>query len=122
MNSTEWADGQPITPEHLPASITTYLAAHQARDLDTAMRYYAPDASVTDEGHRYSGRDEIRAWLASAASEFTYTIELTSAARFGADRYDAVHHLEGNFPGGVADLHFRFTLRDGQISELRIEP
>jgi hypothetical protein len=33
-----------------------------------------------------------------------------------------VHHLEGDFPGGVADLHFRFTLRDGLISRLVIEP
>jgi hypothetical protein len=122
MNSTEWTDGQPITPAGLPASITAYLAAHHARDLDTAIPCYAPDGSVTDEGHRYAGRDEIRAWLATAASEFTYTIELASVARFSADRYDAVHHLEGNFPGGVADLHFRFTLRDGLISELVIEP
>ncbi len=36
--------------------------------------------------------------------------------------YDARHHLEGNFPGGVVDLHFRFTLRDGQIARLVIEP
>jgi len=34
----------------------------------------------------------------------------------------AIHHLEGNFPGGVADLQFKFTLRDGRISRLTIEP
>ena len=62
------------------------------------------------------------AWLAKSASEYTYTVKLTSAAAFGADRYDAVHHLEGDFPGGVVDLHFRFTLRDGLISEFVIEP
>jgi hypothetical protein len=31
------------------------------------------------------------------------------------------HHLEGNFPGGQVDLHFRFTLRDGAIADLVIE-
>jgi hypothetical protein len=34
----------------------------------------------------------------------------------------AVHHLEGDFPGGVVDLRFRFTLREGRIAELVIKP
>ena len=111
-----------IPPTELPDVITRYLVAHQARDLDAAMPNYATDATVVDEGNSYVGHDAIRAWLAHAASEYTYTVELTSAARSDDDRYDAVHHLEGNFPGGVADLHFRFTLRDGLISRLVIEP
>jgi hypothetical protein len=40
----------------------------------------------------------------------------------GDDRYDVLHHLEGNFPGGTADLRFRFTLRNGKIARLVIEP
>jgi hypothetical protein len=36
--------------------------------------------------------------------------------------YVAVHHLEGDFPGGVVDLRFRFTLREGRIAELVIKP
>jgi hypothetical protein len=39
------------------------------------------------------------------------------AQRVDDDHYVAVHHLEGDFPGGVADLRFRFTLRDGHIAE-----
>ena len=91
-------------------------------DLDAAMRYYTADAEVTDEGRTYVGPDEIRAWLDRSAGEYTYTIELVAATRSGNDRFDAVHHLEGDFPGGVADLHFRFTLHDGLISRLVIEP
>lgn len=33
-----------------------------------------------------------------------------------------VQRLDGDFPGGVADLHYRFTLADGLISRLAIEP
>jgi len=106
----------------LPGSITGYLVAHQARDLDAAMRHYTADAAVTDEGHTYVGHDEIRAWLARSASEYTYTVELTAAVRSGDGRFDAVHHLEGDFPGGAVDLHFRFALHDGLISRLVIEP
>jgi hypothetical protein len=111
-----------IALSDLPDSITGYLVAHQVRDVDAAMRHYTADATVTDEGHTHVGHDEIRAWLARSASEYTYTIELISAARSGGDRFDAVHHLEGDFPGGVVDLHFRFTLRDDLISRLVIEP
>jgi ketosteroid isomerase-like protein len=110
-----------IDPAELPEVITSYLKAHQARDLDAAMRSYAPEATVTDEGRTYQGREEIRAWLSRSASEFTYTIEMTGAEKADDDHYDVTHHLEGNFPGGEVDLHFRFTLRDGAIAQLVIE-
>jgi hypothetical protein len=47
---------------------------------------------------------------------------MTGASKLGEERYDVMHHLEGNFPGGTADLHFRFTLRNGRIARLIIEP
>jgi hypothetical protein len=106
----------------LPEIITSYLKAHQARDLDVAMQSYEPDATVTDEGRTYHGPSEIREWLSQSASEYTYTIEMTGASKLGADRYDVTHHLEGNFPGGTVDLHFRFILRNGKITRLVIEP
>jgi ketosteroid isomerase-like protein len=111
-----------INPAELPEVITSYLKAHQARDLDQAVGRYRRDATVTDEGRTYHGHDEIRAWLSRSASEFTYTIELTGAEKLDDERYDVTHHLEGNFPGGQADLHFRFTIRDGAIARLVIEP
>ena len=111
-----------IDPAQLPDVITAYLLAHQARDLDRAVGVYRPDATVTDEGRTYHGRDEIRAWLARSASEFTYTINMTGATKLDDDHYDVTHHLEGDFPGGQVDLHFRFGLRDGAIAELTIEP
>jgi hypothetical protein len=111
-----------INSARLPEVITTYLKAHQDRDLDDAVGSYLPDATVTDEGRTYHGHDEIRAWLSRSASEYTYTIELTRAEKLDDDRYDVTHHLEGNFPGGQADLHFRFTIRDNAIARLVIEP
>ena len=47
---------------------------------------------------------------------------MTGVTKIGDDRYDVTHHLKGNFPGGTADLHFRFTLRNGKIGRLVIEP
>jgi hypothetical protein len=110
-----------IDPSDLPEVITSYLKAHQARDIDAAIERYTTDASVTDEARTYGGPEEIRAWLSRSASEFIYTIERTGATIVDDDHYDVMHHLEGNFPGGKVDLHFRFTLRDAKIARLVIE-
>jgi hypothetical protein len=113
---------QAVDPAELPEIITSYLKAHQVRDLGAAMHSYEPDATVTDEGRTYHGPAEIRAWLSRSANEYSYTIEMSGATKIGDDRYDVTHHLEGNFPGGTVDLHFRFTLRNGKIARLVIEP
>src|SRR5215475_5371221 len=102
MSTFDWTAGREIAPGMLPEAITSYLVAHRARDLDTAMAYYTADAQVTDEGRTYQGAQAIRTWLAASASEYTYTVELTGATRIDVAHYDARHHLEGNFPGGVA--------------------
>ncbi|MET0900197.1 MAG: hypothetical protein ABWY45_19985 [Mycobacterium sp.] len=57
------------------------------------------------------GLQQIEAWLTGPASEYTYTTE-----------FDVVQRLEGNVPGGVADLHFRFFLDGGLIGCLVMEP
>jgi uncharacterized protein (TIGR02246 family) len=106
----------------LPEPITAYLAAHLARDADAALPLFTDDAVVVDDGHTHRGPDQIRDWLGRAASEYTYTTELTGASRLDDDRYVATHHLEGDFPGGVVDLRFRFTLREGRIAQLVIAP
>jgi ketosteroid isomerase-like protein len=111
-----------ISPEQLPVAINTYLAAHQARDIDRAVLHYTDDATVIDEGSTYHGPGQIRDWLQRAASEYTYTITLTGAQKVDNEHYIATHQLEGNFPGGLVHLQFRFTLRNGSISQLTIEP
>lgn len=35
---------------------------------------------------------------------------------------DEIQHLEGNFPGGTADLHYRFAFAGDRIARLVIEP
>ena len=108
--------------EVLPEAIRTYLTAHQAREIDLAVSLYTRDATVVDEGHTYRGHDEIRDWLQRSASEYTYTIELVGTEEIDDRHYVATHHLEGDFPGGVVDLRFQFTLEDGHIAALIIEP
>ncbi|WP_350278351.1 nuclear transport factor 2 family protein [Kribbella sp. HUAS MG21] len=104
----------------LPDTIIKYLAAHTARDVGTAIQTYADDAVVTDDGRTYRGRDEIRAWLSDAASEYTYTTELTGSRKLDDSTYVVTQHLEGDFPGGTADLDFTFDLDQDLITRLVI--
>ncbi|TWJ21264.1 hypothetical protein JD76_01374 [Micromonospora endolithica] len=102
--------------------ITAYLPAHEARDTGTAVGAFAADAVVTDEGRTYRGLDEIRSWLINGGSEYTYTTDFVGARRVGEAEFDVVQHLEGNFPGGSADLHYRFVLDGALITRLTIAP
>jgi len=111
---------QTIALSDLPTPIRTYLDAHARRDVDAAIVHFAPEAEVTDEGNTYRGPAEVREFLSSAGSQFTYTSELTGAQRIDNTHWLAVVHLEGDFPGRVADLRYRFTMAGDQITRLAI--
>jgi hypothetical protein len=106
----------------LPEVISRYQAAHDRHDTAVALSAFAPDARVADDGREYSGADEIGHWLATAAREYTFTRTLLSAEPDGTDGWVVVNHLEGNFPGGVVDLRYRFVVIGDKISELVIAP
>jgi hypothetical protein len=103
----------------LPRTITDYLTAHRAGHATTT--HFTGDATVIDDGKTYDGTAEIQDWLHRSSAEFTYTTELIGAEKIDDEHYTAINHLEGDFPGGVVDLYFRFTLRDGRIARLVIE-
>ncbi|APE15893.1 hypothetical protein BOH72_12345 [Mycobacterium sp. WY10] len=117
MTNTDW--------DALPDTVRTFMTALDARDVDDALATLTTDAVVIDEGHDFTGRDEIGFWIATAASEYAYTTAFTGATvleRQTGTTVDVGQHLEGDFPGGVADLHYRFTLDGALISRLVIEP
>ena len=111
-----------IEPAQLPATVRGYLAAHAAGDVDAAARAFAPTAVVVDEGRTHRGTEEVLAWLRGAGTQFTYTTELVGARRVDGSRWVALQRLEGDFPGGVVELQFRFTLAGDLIAELVIAP
>ena len=115
------SDAPPLSGDvALPDVIVRYLTAHDRRDTDSALAAFTPDARVHDDGQEYVGPDEIRYWLASASTEFTYTRVIVEANAIATNQWHVLNHLEGNFPGGVVDLHYRFVVVGDQISELVI--
>ena len=111
-----------IQTDQLPATILRYLAAHDAGDADTALRAFTPTAEVVDDGTTYRGTEEVRRFLTKAGAEFTFTSTLVSAERSDDAHWVATKHLEGNFPGGVVDLRYRFAMDGDLIAELVIAP
>jgi hypothetical protein len=106
----------------LPDVVRRYFDAHDRRDTDAALAAFAPAARVFDDGQEYRGADAIRDWLARASTQFTYTRHILDAAEEEPNSWLVRNRLEGNFPGGVVDLGYRFTVVDGLIADLVIAP
>lgn len=116
MNST------PPASNEAPAAVVTYQAAHDRRDIATALAQFANDATVVDDGRTYDGAAGVETFLRTAASEYTYTRTLVAAEEIAPDRWHVTNHLEGDFPGGQVDLSYEFTIADGLITRLVIAP
>ena len=104
----------------LHPTIRTYLDAHAADDHERALQTFSPTAVVTDQGQTFRGTADVDRFLREAGSEYTYTSEERGAEQVDDEHWVVAIHLEGDFPGGVADLRYRFTLVDDLITELAI--
>jgi hypothetical protein len=108
------------TTQQLPQTVETWTTAHLAHDADAALPLLTPDAVITDNGESFSGEESLRDFIANAGTEFTYTDTLTGSRREDDGTWVVSHHLEGDFPGGVADLDYRFRLAGDRIERLDI--
>lgn len=104
----------------VPTTVRGFLAASTAHDADAASAFLVEDVVVVDQGEAFRGRDEVRAFVRDAGAEFAYTTEQIGARRVDDDHWVVTLRLKGTFPGGVADLDYRFTLRGGLVAELVI--
>ena len=112
-----------IDPSDLPEAISRYLTGRAAKDVSAAATAFAPEATVTDDAQTYEGAEAITRWIGQTDTEYTYTTTLVGAERDAPDRYTVRQRLEGDFPGGVVELSYRFALSShGLISELSIAP
>ncbi len=92
--------------------------AASTHDANAIVDLFTADAFVVDEGKARHGPAEIRDWQSGTASEYEYTTTVLDRVPDGDVACAATVRLEGNFPGGTADLLFA----DGLISGLTIAP
>ena len=102
--------------------IRRYFDLDADRDIESIVALFSDDAIVVDEGETRHGTEEIRAWQVGPASKYTYTTTVAAIEPTDSNRYRALARLEGNFPGGIVDLKWDFTVSGGQISRLEIAP
>jgi hypothetical protein len=106
--------------EQLPSNLREFFAALVVHDADTAAQFLTPDVIAVDEGKTWRGRDEVYLFVRDAGAEFEVDTEVLGARRIDDSHFIIAVRLTGNFPGGTADLDYRFALRDGLITELVI--
>ncbi len=106
--------------EDTPTVVVQYLKAADTGDTAGLVACFAEDGEVHDEGATYRGRTEITRWRDEALSQWTYTTTLLGAEPVSESAFRVTVRVEGNFPGGTADLGYDFVLADGLISDLRI--
>jgi len=109
--------------ENCPDAVRAYLALTIAGDRTAAVVAFAEDAHVTDDGSSHDGATAVRAWLDRPAGDYTFTTTPLSAKSTTDSVALVTCRVEGNFPGGLVDLDYRFTLDETRrISRLVIEP
>jgi SnoaL-like domain len=106
--------------ETTPDVITRYLRAADERNANALAACFTADGTVIDEGATYVGHDAIVGWREGALSKWRYTTAVLRTESVGAHEHLVSVHIEGDFPGGVADLTYRFLTEGGLISSLSI--
>lgn len=108
--------------ETAPDAVANFMDAAARRDYDALAACFAEDATVADEERTHRGRNEIRQWQADTRAKWDYTVTIIGGEPAGENEYVVAVRLQGNFPGGQADLNYRFTMRDSLIGRLEVEP
>jgi ketosteroid isomerase-like protein len=101
-----------ITASQLPEVIIDYLDRRVSEDATSAADLFTDDAVVFDEGHTYTGPEQIREWIRASLTKYRYTVTFLSAEATDDDRFTVTNRLQGNFPGGTVDLTYGFQLAD----------
>ncbi|GAA11208.1 MULTISPECIES: hypothetical protein [Gordonia] len=106
-----------------PDAVRAFMRLTTCNDRTAATALFTEDAAVTDDGRDHVGIASIRDWLDREASEYTYTTTVVGASSSPTDGAVVTTRLEGDFPGGVVDLDYRFGLDEqGRLRRLVIEP
>lgn len=111
-----------LKKEDLPATVHGFVDGWQGGDADKVASLFADSAVASDQGETHRGLDEIRAWIKKDINLFTTTLTFLRAREVDG-MVGVSYRLEGDFPGGVADLEYQFHLDgDGKIVELDFAP
>jgi hypothetical protein len=118
--STEPTAAAEPQAESAPEVVTRYLDAADRWDTPALAACFTPDGTVVDEGVTYRGREEIIRWREQLDSKWEYTSTVTGSRAVDEHRFLVNVLVEGNFPGGRADLTYSFSVAGEFLTALTI--
>lgn len=114
--------GITLNETELPRAAHSFVDGWQGGDADKVAALFVADAVVSDQGETFRGLDAIRGWIDGNIHLFTTTLTFLGAREVDG-MVGASYRLEGDFPGGVAELEYQFHLaEDGRIARLDFAP
>ena len=104
---------------NLPAPVTAYFAAEEAKDAEKLSLCFIEGGTVHDEGRDYRGRQAIRQWKQDVDEKYRYVL-LPLNARTDGNEVTVRARLTGDFAGSPLELNHIFKLKTNKIASLEI--
>src|SRR3954449_4015270 len=92
----------------------------ECRSRWSPYHFFRKDAVVMDESRARHGNGEIGAWRLGPVSKYDYTTTIASIENTDEGHCRVSGRIDGNFPGGSAELTWSFSTSGGLISRLPI--
>lgn len=103
----------------LPENIEGFIKAQNDLDSTAFANYFTENATVSDEGSSYSGREEIREWMQEATEKYNMQMTPIEFKQAGSKGTLTVE-VTGTFPGSPAVMNYHLELEGSFISSLKI--
>jgi len=100
-------------------NIEGFIKAQNNLDTTTFANYFTENATVSDEGSSYLGRDEIKKWIQEAGEKYQMQSKPIDFQQTGSKGKLTVE-VSGTFPGSPAVMEYHLELNDALISSLKI--
>lgn len=103
----------------LPENITGFIKAQNELDSTAFANYFTAQATVSDEGSSYSGREEIKQWIQAATEKYNMQLTPIDFTQTGSKGKLTVE-VSGTFPGSPIVMNYHLELDGSSISSLKI--
>ncbi|GAB4027448.1 nuclear transport factor 2 family protein [Spirosoma koreense] len=103
----------------LPDNLEGLIEAQNNVNSTAFAAFFTAEATVSDEGSAYSGRDEIKQWIHQATEKYHMQLKPIDFNQTGS-MAELTVEVSGTFDGSPALMHYHLELDDTLIRSLRI--
>lgn len=93
--------------------------AQNEQDSTAFAAFFTAEATVSDEGSSYSGRDAIEQWIQQATEKYHMQLKPVNFNQTGST-VELTVEVSGTFPGSPAIMKYHFQLNGPLIRSIRI--